>query len=166
MLHLMMIKSPFCPACKATMPLVMRINTRYPMIDFRYKDVAKAIPIPNIPKYLQDSMCGEDEENIIANFLENQCAIPIEIDTGLTEEEREEYRAEGVTELASLPTFVIWDDEQPSRYEVMAGGVGEDHNIKDDKQFEIDYIKMINKWVKRSEGVKMEVGFYGRVGTI
>jgi len=138
----LMLQSPFCHACKATKPLIeiIKLDPLYSMVEWRHCDVAKG-------EALYRTM--DDIEKLFLDFLNEKASIPIDDDDTLSDEEREEYRSQGIEELASLPTFIVYNTDRPLRYEVFAGGIAEESGYAEREQFIKDFKKWLNHWIAR-----------------
>jgi thiol-disulfide isomerase/thioredoxin len=146
-----------CHACQATKPLWHDLKQEFIGEDIEFQEMPVAVmnPIERLP---------EDDENFNADMLDEKFAIPIDEDETLSLEEKENYRKQGITKAASMPTFVITDDDGDiDGYEVIAGGVGENHTIKEDKEWKNDMRKMILKWLAKKQGLRLDVEFYGTI---
>jgi thiol-disulfide isomerase/thioredoxin len=144
-----------CPACKATKPLMeWKVIPHYPQVVFRFLNTWKGDPI------LESE---DDEEEFNADLLEDKCAVDVMENEDLDYNEKMQDMWEGQYESSALPTFIIYDDEHPQKYETYQGAVGEDHTHKDDKKFIKGIREMLNKFLMRAERKQYEGWKYGAI---
>lgn len=126
MLEVVMLWSEGCEACQRTKPVIHKIISKYPSIDFHFHKVVNS-------RY--------------NHFLLNNMGIPIDEDVTLSEEDKEEIKSEGIYEVSALPTFFLRDTRKPFLIlETIVGGVNKPPTKKERWEFERMFCAMLDKY--------------------
>lgn len=121
-----MVYGKTCKACNETKPLIKNLEEKYQgIVRFRYWHIG-------------------DEK--IDRFFNQNCGIDIETDETMDEEEKENYRRQGVDKYHALPTFFTILNDRPSVIlDLMSGGVFYDSEYKHKTKMMEELENMITK---------------------
>jgi len=141
MIEVIMLHSPTCHACHATMPLMKMLEGEFRGdVSFRYISVAE----PEYALRLYNSWEDYISKLVFSNFY-----IPIEEDVELSDEEKQEEIAKGNLKVTAMPTFIFRDTRYMFKFEVMIGGIGQDAKYEDKITFKNEIRKKLLLMLKK-----------------
>jgi len=140
MLRVFKLYSPTCHACQSTEGL-------YKMMcrEFSNYAVFDEISVAEPEKILQQYRSKED---FYADMIMDKFFLPIDLDTSLTQEERDEYKARGETKSYGMPCFVFINTQKPHEFSLMIGGVGLGYTYKDANDFTREFRKEMLRLIR------------------
>jgi len=140
MLRVFKLYSPVCPACSSTEGLwkmMCREFSNYAVFD----EISVAEPEKILERY-------PSKEGFYADMIMNKFFLPIDLDTSLTKEEKEDLKSRGETKSYGMPCFVFINTEKPHEFSFMIGGVGAGYTYKDANEYIRDFRKEMLRLIR------------------